>query len=83
MSVSQTPAHRAWLVTFAGLGVNLLLGTLYAWGVMGKALAMQWHWTKTQAVLPFAVSTAAFARSQPVSHSDDKRACIEQEKYKY
>lgn len=61
MSDSQNPSLRGWVVVFAGLGVNLLLGILYAWGVMGKALAVQWHWTKTQAVLPFAVSTAAFA----------------------
>jgi len=61
MSLSQTRSHRGWIVVLAGLGVNLLLGTLYAWGVMGKALAIQWHWSKTQAALPFAVSTAAFA----------------------
>jgi OFA family oxalate/formate antiporter-like MFS transporter len=48
-------------VALAGLGVNLILGALYAWGVIGKALVVQWHWTKTQAALPFAVSTAAFA----------------------
>jgi OFA family oxalate/formate antiporter-like MFS transporter len=28
---------------------------------MGKALAGQWHWTKTQAMLPFAMCTASFA----------------------
>jgi len=61
MSDSQSPSIRGWVVVFAGLGVNLLIGALYAWGVMGKALAMQWHWTKTQAALPFAISTASFA----------------------
>ena len=61
MSDSQKPSVRGWVVVLAGLGVNLLLGTLYAWGVMGKALAMQWHWTKTQAAMPFAISTASFA----------------------
>lgn len=61
MSDSTQPNVRGWTVAMAGLGVNLILGALYAWGVMGKALVMQWHWTKTQAAMPFAVSTASFA----------------------
>ena len=52
---------RGWTVVIAALGVNLIIGALYAWSVVGKALAGQWHWTKTQAMLPFATSTAAFA----------------------
>jgi OFA family oxalate/formate antiporter-like MFS transporter len=48
-------------VVFAALSVNLIIGSLYAWSVMGKALAGQWHWTKTQAMLPFATCTASFA----------------------
>ena len=48
-------------MVLAALGVNLIIGSLYAWSVMGKALAGQWHWTKTQAMLPFATCTAAFA----------------------
>ncbi len=52
---------RGWTVVAAALGVNLIIGALYAWSVMGKALAEQWHWTKTQAVLPFAAATASFA----------------------
>jgi MFS transporter, OFA family, oxalate/formate antiporter len=61
MSDTQASATRGWIVVFAGLGINLVLGTLYAWGVMGKALAVQWQWSKTHAALPFAVSTAVFA----------------------
>lgn len=61
MSDSTQTNVRGWTVALAGLGVNLILGALYAWGVMGKALVIQWHWTKTQAALPFAISTAAFA----------------------
>jgi OFA family oxalate/formate antiporter-like MFS transporter len=52
---------RGWIVTLAGLGINLVLGALYAWGVMAKALVVQWKWTKADAGLPFAVSTASFA----------------------
>lgn len=52
---------RGWSVVIAALTINLVLGVLYAWGVMAKALTTQWHWTKTQAALPFTVSTGAFA----------------------
>ena len=58
----QTPSRiRAWTVVIAALGVNLVIGALYAWSVMGKALVGQWNWTKTQATLPFATCTASFA----------------------
>ncbi len=53
--------RRGWTVVFAALAINLILGVLYAWGVTGKALVQQWHWSKAQAALPFTVSTASFA----------------------
>jgi MFS transporter, OFA family, oxalate/formate antiporter len=52
---------RGWTVVLAALSINLIIGALYAWSVIGKALVGQWHWTKTQAMLPFATSTASFA----------------------
>ncbi len=52
---------QGWIVTLAALGINLVLGVLYSWGVMAKALVVQWHWTKTQAAMPFTISTVAFA----------------------
>ncbi len=61
---NPTPAGssaRAWTVVVSALLINLILGVLYAWGVLAKALVGQWHWTKTQAALPFTVATAAFA----------------------
>ncbi|MBK8475034.1 MAG: OFA family MFS transporter [Opitutaceae bacterium] len=58
---SSPSANRGWIVTFAGLGINLVLGALYAWGVVAKALVMQWKWTKADAGLPFAICTASFA----------------------
>lgn len=61
MSGSQSPSVRGWIVVFAGFCVNLLIGPHYSWGVIGKALVTQWHWTKTQAAMPFAVATVAFA----------------------
>lgn len=58
---SSASSTRGWTVVLAALGINLILGVLYAWSPMGKALVGQWHWTKTEAMLPFATSTAAFA----------------------
>lgn len=57
----QASSSKGWVVTFAALSVNLVLGALYAWSVMGKALVAQWGWTKTQASLPFTASTIAFS----------------------
>ncbi|MFI5338077.1 MAG: OFA family MFS transporter [Opitutales bacterium] len=61
MTQQASSAARGWTVTLAALAINLVLGVLYAWSVLGKALAMEWKWTKTQAALPFAVATASFA----------------------
>ena len=36
-------------VVIAAVAINLILGVLYAWGVLAKALIENWHWTKTQA----------------------------------
>lgn len=52
---------RGWIVAMAALGVNLLLGILYSWSVLGKALVSQWGWTHTQASLPYTVCVAVFA----------------------
>lgn len=61
MTQTMVSGNKGVIVTCAAVGINLILGALYAWGVIGKALVMQWHWTKTQAALPFTVSAAAFA----------------------
>ena len=57
----QPSPLRGWTVVLAALGINLILGVLYAWSVMGKALVLQWHWTVAQASLPFTVSAACFS----------------------
>ncbi len=61
MNEKSSPANKGWTVVFAGLAINLILGVLYAWGVIAKALGADWHWTKTQATLPFTVATVCFA----------------------
>jgi OFA family oxalate/formate antiporter-like MFS transporter len=52
---------RGWTVVLAAVAINLILGVLYAWSVMGKALVVQWHWKTTEASLPFTVSAGCFA----------------------
>jgi MFS transporter, OFA family, oxalate/formate antiporter len=61
MSDKRSIYGKGWAVTFVGLGINLVLGVLYAWSVMGKALVGEWKWTKAQASLPFMASSVVFA----------------------
>lgn len=55
--------NLGWVVTLAALGINLVLGVLYAWGVVARELAGQWGWLKASAAMPFTVATIAFAVS--------------------
>ena len=59
--MNKTTNNRGWIITFAALGINLIMGTLYSWGVIKKALVSDWGWTNTDAALPFTVSAAVFA----------------------
>ncbi len=61
MNEQKSSAINGWTVVMAGLAINLILGVLYAWGVIAKALGANWNWTKTEATLPMSVATACFA----------------------
>ena len=61
MTQQPTSPIRGWTVVIAAVSINLILGVLYAWSVMGKALVLQWHWSRADASLPFTISAAAFA----------------------
>jgi MFS family permease len=57
---------KGWVVTFAGVGLNLALGILYAWSVFSKQITEPiekggFGWSKTQATLPYTVAIACFA----------------------
>jgi OFA family oxalate/formate antiporter-like MFS transporter len=59
---AKTPfVTNRWTVLIAAVAINLILGVLYAWGVIAKALGTDWKWTKTQATLPMSVATVCFA----------------------
>ena len=59
--MKKSKYSAGWIVTFAALGINLLLGLLYAWAVFQKALVNDWGWSNTTASLPYTVSAAIFA----------------------
>ena len=61
VGISEGGKNRGWAVTFAGMGVNLALGVLYAWSVVSKQITKDWGWNETQAALPYSVAIAAFA----------------------
>lgn len=66
--MKATSATRGWIVTAAGLGINLALGVLYAWSVVAKVLKAPvadggWGWSAGEASLPYAVAVGVFALS--------------------
>jgi MFS family permease len=57
---------RGWIVTLAGVGLNLALGILYAWSIFSKQLTEPlenggFGWSRTQATLPYTIAIACFA----------------------
>jgi MFS family permease len=62
----MTTNRRGWIVTMAGMGLNLALGILYAWSVFKKQLVAPvtdggFGWSNQQATLPYTVAIAMFA----------------------
>jgi MFS transporter, OFA family, oxalate/formate antiporter len=58
---SMKSIKQGSIVTLAGLGVNLTLGVLYAWGVISAALIDQLGWSATQTQIPYMTACAFFA----------------------
>lgn len=59
--MNKSTNKQGWTIAFAALSINLVMGVLYSWGVIKKALVSDWGWTNTEAALPFTVSAAVFA----------------------
>lgn len=64
--MTRSAATRGWIVTLAGLGINLALGVLYSWSVIAKTLSKAadeggWGWSAGQASLPYAIAVGVFA----------------------
>ena len=60
-TVSAGESNKGWRVTFAGTGVNLVLGVLYAWSVIALYLRDNLAWTATQTQIPYMVACGMFA----------------------
>jgi OFA family oxalate/formate antiporter-like MFS transporter len=66
--------QSAWTVVFAGLGVNLTLGFLYAWGVIAATLAKDFGWSATQTQIPYILASLIFALSMvPAGRLQDRK----------
>ena len=53
--------NRGWIVTCAGMGINLALGVLYSWSVIKKAIPSEWGWTDADKALPYSIACIIFA----------------------
>ncbi len=58
---TNTQANRGWIVTFAGLGINLALGILYAWSLIKGKIGETFGWDGGRLNDPYAVSCLVFA----------------------
>jgi MFS family permease len=71
-------ARRGWIVTVAGLILNLALGILYAWSIFNKQLSEAvdhggYGWSRTTATLPYTLAIACFALTMvPAGRLQDK-----------
>jgi MFS transporter, OFA family, oxalate/formate antiporter len=68
LTVSQPPAQTAvknlgWMVTFAGMGINLALGVLYSWSVIKGAIEKGFGWEASRLNDPYALCCLVFAFS--------------------
>ncbi len=57
----RKPITEGWVVALAALGINLILGLLYSWSLIQKALVDEWGWTNTEASLPYTVCLVIFS----------------------
>ncbi|HAL74498.1 MAG TPA: oxalate:formate antiporter [Clostridiales bacterium] len=48
------------IVLATAVGINFLAGLLYIWSIIKKGLKDQYHWTDTEATLPYTISLIAF-----------------------
>ena len=60
-SASTSSKNHGWLVVFAGVGINLVLGVLYSWSVVSKNIPADWNWTEADRSLPYSVACLVFS----------------------
>jgi MFS family permease len=57
---------KAWGVLGTSIGINVIIGILYIWSIISKALINDLHWTGKQASLPYTVVTITFVISMTI-----------------
>ena len=60
-STQTTFSNHGWRVTFAGMGINLALGILYAWSVISKRIPQDWGWNEDDKSLPYMFACLIFS----------------------
>jgi len=66
-------ARHGWDVVFAAMGINLALGILYTWSVIGDGLKKTWNWSDSDAAWPYAVACLVFSLIMvPAGRMQDK-----------
>src|SRR6266704_1901519 len=61
-TAGEEPAgYRQWVVTFAGVGINLALGVLYTWSMYKEAISKELGWKGEQLNDPYALCCLVFA----------------------
>jgi len=51
---------KGWIVVLSATGITFLGGITYTWSVISSGLMHEYHWTSTQASLPYTTMTIAF-----------------------
>jgi OFA family oxalate/formate antiporter-like MFS transporter len=73
IKTAPSMVNHGWQVTFAGLGINLALGILYTWSVIGKGIEAEWGWDKSQTAWPYSIACLVFSLIMvPAGRMQDK-----------
>lgn len=61
-----TSRRKAWGVLGTSISINIIIGILYIWSIISKALINDLHWSGKQASLPYTVVTITFVISMTI-----------------
>lgn len=64
--MSGTSRRKAWVVLGTSFIINLIIGILYIWSIISKALINDLGWTSKQASLPYTFVTVTFVVAMAV-----------------
>ena len=62
----ETSRLKPWIVLATSFGINLIIGILYIWSIISKALVNDLQWTSKQASLPYTFVTVTFVIAMAV-----------------